>query len=60
MIDITAPKHEVEISIADDNTTPGTLVIWVNVDGKCELRACRVPANILTVEDRRSTWKPNP
>lgn len=57
MIDITAPKHEVQISIADSSELPGTYTIWINIDGKCKLRVCRVPAHILTVEDRR---KPKP
>ncbi len=42
MIDITAPKQPVEIDIRFDGE-----VLWVNVDGKCALRVCRIPAIIL-------------
>ena len=37
MIDITAPQ-DVEIVIRHDAS-----VIWVNVDGACVLRICRIP-----------------
>ncbi len=42
MSDITAPKQPVEIDIRFDGG-----VLWVNVDGKCVLRICRIPAIIL-------------
>jgi hypothetical protein len=45
MLDISNPEH-VEISIRDDGR-----VIWVNVDGACVLRVCRIP--ILEVADAR-------
>ena len=41
-LDITAPKH-VEISLSEDRS-----VLWVNVDGICALRICRIPE--LTVD----------
>ena len=47
MIDITAGLETVvEISIRDDGR-----VIWVNVDGVCRLRCCRIEK--LVVDDRR-------
>ncbi len=45
-LDITAPQHEVSIEIRNDGT-----VIWINVDGICALRICRIPA--LKIEDGR-------
>jgi hypothetical protein len=45
MKDITAPE-EVEILIKEDGK-----VIWINVDGICELRVCRISK--LTVNDER-------
>lgn len=45
-IDITAPEHGVLIVVRGDGKT-----IWVNVDGKCALRICRIP--YLDVEDQR-------
>lgn len=45
MQDITAPE-EVEILVRRDGT-----VIWVNIDGRCALRACRIKQ--LVVEDGR-------
>ena len=36
MIDITAPEN-VEIKIRLDKK-----VIWINIDGICELRACKI------------------
>ena len=45
MKDITAPE-EVEILIKEDGK-----VIWINVDGICELRACRIGK--LTLNDER-------
>ena len=38
MLDITAPKHGVDIEWREDGT-----VIWVNVDGICRLRICQIP-----------------
>jgi hypothetical protein len=37
MLDITAPDHPVEVQIREDET-----VLWVNVDGLCVLRICRM------------------
>ncbi len=45
MNDLTAPKV-VEISIRDDGK-----VVWVNIDGVCQLRACRIEN--LVIDDRR-------
>jgi hypothetical protein len=53
MIDITAPKHEVEISISTSGLD-GLHVIWINVDGRCALRACRVVPEIIKLDDKRS------
>lgn len=36
MVDITAPKT-VEIQVRQDGK-----VVWVNVDGNCKLRCCRI------------------
>jgi len=44
-LDLTAPK-EVEILIRYDGT-----VVWVNVDGTCRFRACRIGK--LVVDDKR-------
>lgn len=38
MLDITAPEHGVEVSWSENEK-----VLWVNVDGKCVLRVCRIP-----------------
>jgi len=40
MLDITAPSH-VEIEIREDGH-----VVWVNVDGECVLRACRIDCTL--------------
>lgn len=48
-IDITAPEH-VEILIRQDGK-----VIWINVDGVCEFRACRI--NKLILNDKRTLVK---
>ena len=45
-LDVTAPIH-VEIVIRSDGT-----VIWVNIDGICRLRACRITK--LTLNDERT------
>jgi hypothetical protein len=39
---LTAPKI-VEVEIRNDGK-----VLWINVDGKCELRACRIEELVLT------------
>lgn len=39
LLDITAPKHGVDVSVSDDRT-----MLWVNVDGICVLRVCRIPS----------------
>jgi hypothetical protein len=38
MVDVTAPQHVVEVQVHEDNS-----VLWVNVDGVCILRICRIP-----------------
>lgn len=38
MMDITKPDTVVEIMVSNDGS-----VIWVNVDGVCRLRVCRIP-----------------
>ena len=45
--DITAPK-DVEVSIRF-----GGKVLWINVDGKCELRICQI--GNLVLDDKRIT-----
>lgn len=45
MQDITAPDN-LEIIVRADGK-----VIWVNIDGRCVLRACRI--RHLTLSDRR-------
>jgi hypothetical protein len=44
-LDINNPTI-VEVLIRDDGT-----VVWVNIDGLCRLRVCRIKK--LTVDDRR-------
>lgn len=48
-LDITAPKM-VEVVIRDDGK-----VLWVNIDGICRLRACRIKK--LVVADGRNKEK---
>lgn len=48
MLDITAPQHEVEVQISHDGKT-----VWLNVDGVCAARVCRIPAGVLTIRDER-------
>lgn len=50
MLDVTAPE-EVEIQIRVDGK-----VVWVNIDGVCKLRACRVKK--LTIIDERKDHGP--
>jgi hypothetical protein len=51
MIDITAPKAEVEVIVGASEHDGH--VIWVNIDGICRLRICRIPSHVIKVEDRR-------
>ena len=44
MLDITSPET-VEIQIRNDATT-----IWINVDGICRLRACRIK-NLILIDE---------
>lgn len=53
MIDII-PEYGVEISVNDDQT-----VLWVNVDGKCELRACKIPKIFLLIDETYCVWERN-
>jgi hypothetical protein len=46
MFDVTKPKL-VEISVAEKSNG---LVVWVNIDGVCRLRVCRLKPNRLTIE----------
>ncbi len=41
-IEVSKPEYPVEIAIRYDGE-----VLWVNVDGKCVLRICQIPALIL-------------
>lgn len=36
--DIIAPVHGVDVSFSEDRR-----VLWINVDGVCVLRVCRIP-----------------
>lgn len=47
-MDITAPEGPVEIQIAD---SPTGQIIWVNLEGVCVLRVCRISA--ITLDDLR-------
>jgi len=49
MIDITAPET-VEIQIRSDAKT-----IWINIDGICRLRACRIKNLVLIDEHSKRT-----
>jgi hypothetical protein len=49
MIDITAPS-DVEVKIRGDGK-----VVWVNIDGICKLRACRIGK--LELVDERQIMK---
>lgn len=46
LLDIIEPDYGVDISIRPDGK-----VVWVNVDGLCVLRICRIPR--LDVDDGR-------
>lgn len=48
MLDITSPKI-VEIQISHDSKT-----VWINVDGICRLRACRIQNLKLNDERKQS------
>jgi len=48
MIDSTTPKH-MEIRIRHDGK-----VVWINIDGKCELRACQI-GELSLLDDRNPT-----
>lgn len=50
MLDITAPNL-VEIQIRSDGK-----VIWINVDGACLLRCCRIETLVLNDERRKSSY----
>ena len=47
MIDITKPKF-VEIEIRKDGQ-----VVWINIDGICQLRVCRIGKDRLVIKDNR-------
>jgi hypothetical protein len=46
LVDITAPEHGVEIDVSQDGR-----VVWVNVDGQCVLRICRIPTITINTPD---------
>lgn len=46
MVDVTGPE-QVEVLIRNDGK-----VIWINVDGVCRLRCCRI-VNPITITDER-------
>ena len=46
LTDITAPEH-VEVVVREDGK-----VLWVNVDGECRLRICRITKQP-TIRDQR-------
>lgn len=49
MLDLTAPAR-VEIDIRADRK-----VVWINIDGVCRLRACRIGELIVTDQGRKLT-----
>lgn len=48
MIDLYGPSMEVEVTVSDQGDR-----LWVNIDGKCALRICGIPAGILRIDDQR-------
>jgi hypothetical protein len=50
MIDLCCTPKEVEIKI--DRVASGW-ALWVNVDGKCQLRIYELPFHSVTIEDKR-------
>lgn len=46
-LDIAEPQTDVEVEIRADGK-----VLWVNVEGKCVLRICRIESDI-TIKDKR-------
>lgn len=48
-VDVTAPEH-VEVRIRGDKK-----VVWVNIDGVCVLRVCRIPDNCCTIVNDHTT-----
>lgn len=45
MLDITGPDGPVEIKISHDKS-----VLWINVEGVCVLRICRITGQIILDE----------
>ena len=52
VLDLTAPIEGVQVQVREDGK-----VLWVNVDGVCRLRVCRIPE--LEIEDRRTLCDTN-
>lgn len=46
-VDITMPADHVEIKTSQDKS-----VVWINVDGVCVLRVCRIPKLALDIGSR--------
>jgi hypothetical protein len=46
---ITEP-HSVEVQVKPDMNLPGRSVVWVNVDGVCLLRICRVRTDHVVID----------
>jgi hypothetical protein len=42
MLDITAPDGPVEVKLREDRQ-----VLWVNINGKCRLRVCRIDHEVI-------------
>lgn len=51
MLDITRPDTVVEVMVNNDGT-----VMWVNVDGVCRLRVCRIP-HLVLMDMREEKYK---
>lgn len=48
MMDITEPDI-VEITVSDDG--PNARRVWINIDGVCRLRACRIKKLVLPTRE---------
>jgi len=53
MLDITLPHHvEIRIASRKDKLGEERPIVWVNVDGVCRLRICRVLDDLSIVDER--------
>lgn len=51
LLDITRPDTVVEVMVNNDGS-----VVWVNVDGVCRLRVCRIP-HLVLMDMREEKYK---